>query len=536
LDTNDGATNDAAANDAAANETPISDAPVNDAPTNDAPTNDAPTNDAPTADPGRSPSLAALLSFVWPGLGQLYLRNRRAAAIFVVPTLVVLAILLYALREGPAVFVARFADPNFALGALVIVLVLGVWRLAAVIHGFVACESRRSYRIIDKAAIVALVIIITVTHLTAGYILGISYNAENDAFNPHNDLSNQLGFNDSPSPGTVASDSPSPSDVPGDSPTPTATPAGPNQRVTMLFLGVDDSTGTKQCDRPVTSSYNAIMVVSYDPKTNSIAMVSVPREWAGFPMYYPNVSDGIGVTYEIAYLPNNVRSGRYPSPDSPPLTLIKEVQYLVGIKIDYYAVMITAGFMKTIDAVGGIDIVNPGAINDPYYDNLNCGPSGFKLAAGPQHLTGAQAFAYVASRRGTVGTSYNNDYSRISRQQQVMLALLHKMASPDEVLQIPGLIQTVGSSIVTGSLDPSNPFEPSMIADYVNIADSVPSGNITQVILQPKQPGTYAIQNIPGWGASICPFMPNIAKESIAVFGHDSRYYGKALPANFCPV
>src|SRR5664279_2140768 len=29
----------------------------------------------------RSPSLAALLSFVWPGLGQLYLRKRRLAAI-----------------------------------------------------------------------------------------------------------------------------------------------------------------------------------------------------------------------------------------------------------------------------------------------------------------------------------------------------------------------------------------------------------------------------------------------------------------------
>jgi LCP family protein required for cell wall assembly len=505
-------------------------------------TNDTAVDDTVTRGNGRSPSLAALLSFLWPGLGQLYLRNRRAAAIFVVPSLVVLAIVAYALRQGPAVFVARFADPNFALGALFIVLAFGAWRLAAVIHGFATGEPRRSHRIIDRAAIVGLVVIITVTHLTAGYILAISYTAENNAFNPHNDLSNQLGFNDSPSPSAVASQSPSPGSVPlgsptpSESPTPTGTPVGPNQRVTMLFLGVDDSTGTKQCDRAFTTSYNAIMIVSYDPKTNSIAMVSVPREWAGFPMYYPRVNDGIGRNYEIAYLPNNVRSGGFPSPDSPPVTLIKEVQYLVGIKIDYYAVMITAGFMRTIDAIGGIDIVNPAAIDDPVYDNLVCGPPGFKLPAGPQHLTGAQAFAYVASRRGYVGASYNNDYSRISRQQQVMLALLHKMASPDELPQIPGLIQTVGSSIVTGSLDPSNPFEPSMIADYVNIGDNVPSENITQVILQPKLPGTYAIQNIPGWGDSICPFLPNIAKESIAVFGHDSLYYGKPLPANVCPV
>jgi LCP family protein required for cell wall assembly len=479
------------------------------------------TNESTTRDRGRSPSLAALLSFLWPGLGQLYLRNRRLAAVFTLPCLVVLAIVAYAFRQGADVFAARFADPNFALGACLIVVALGAWRLAAVIHAFLNGERRSSHRIIDAAVAAGLVAVIVATHATAGYVLALTYNADNNAFNPNNSLSNELGFNESPLPSGGA----------GGSPTPVPTPVAPNHRVTMLFLGVDSSIGTNQCDRGITNSYNADMIVSYDPRTNSIAMVSIPREWAGFPMYYPGPNDHIGLDGELAYLPNNVRNG-FPSPDSPPLTIVKEEQFLVGVKIDYYTVMDFAGFMKTIDAIGGIDIVNPAAIDDPLYDNLNCGPLGFTLPAGPEHLDGAQTLAYVASRRGMVGTSYNNDYSRISRQQQVMLALLHKMASPGELLQIPGLIGTVGSSIVTGSLDPSNPFEPSMVADYVDIAENVPSQNITQLILEPN---TYAIQNLPNWGASICPNLPAVAQESIKLFGSDSLYYGKPAPANICP-
>jgi LCP family protein required for cell wall assembly len=483
-------------------------------------------DEAPNAAQGRSLSLAAVLSFLWPGLGQLYAGNRRLAAIFAGPSLVVLAIAAYALRQGPAVFAARFADPTFALGGLAIVLALGGWRLAAVIEVLLNGKRLKSHRTIDVATVTGLAVIVVAMHMTAGYMLAVSYQADVNAFNPNNALANQLGFNESPSPLAAANASPNPAE----SPTPTAAPVGPNQRVTMLFLGVDSSIGTNQCDRGITNSYNADMAVSYDPRTNTIGMMSIPREWAGFPMYYGGPNDRIGLDGELAYLPNNVHNG-FVSPDSPPLTIVKEEQFLLGVKIDYYTVMNLAGFMKTIDALGGIDIVNSATINDPVYDNLNCGPHGFYLTAGPHHLDGAQALAYVAAREGSVGGGSNSDYLRISRQQQVMLALLHKMASPSEVLQIPGLIQTVGSSIVTGALDPAKPFEPSMIADYVNLAESVPNGNISQVVLQPN---TYAFSNLAGWGASICPNLPAVAKESIAMFGQDSLYYGKPAPKNVC--
>ena len=80
---------------------------------------------------GRSPSLAALLSFLWPGLGQFYTGKRRLAAIFAVPALLVLLLLAYELRRGPVVLAAQlFAERNVGLAAVVIVILVGAWRLA----------------------------------------------------------------------------------------------------------------------------------------------------------------------------------------------------------------------------------------------------------------------------------------------------------------------------------------------------------------------------------------------------------------------
>jgi hypothetical protein len=118
----------------------------------------------------------------------------------------------------------------------------------------------------------------------------------------------------------------------------------------------------------------------------------------------------------------------------------------------------------------------------------------------------------------------DSDYKRAARQQQVMRALLSKMSQPGAVLQLPGLIQTVGRSVQV-----SKTFKTSMVADYLAEAVSVPAENFTNLVLGPP---TYA-NNAPG--ASICPLMPVLAATSIKLFGQDSLWYGKAKPRNVCP-
>jgi LCP family protein required for cell wall assembly len=202
------------------------------------------------------------------------------------------------------------------------------------------------------------------------------------------------------------------------------------------------------------------------------------------------------------------------------MTLVNEVSYLAGIHIDYYAAMDLNGFVKMIDSVGGIDVVNPAVINDGNYDWLNGAPYGFYLAAGPQHLDGMHALAYVRSRK----SAGDNDFGRSSRQQQVLVALLHKMAQPDQILNLPNLISTLGSSVSTD-------FPADRVADYIAIGQNIPSENFKHVVLDPS--AGYS-EYLPS--GALCLFNSRVADESVTLFGQDSLWYNKPVPANTCPA
>ncbi len=423
------------------------------------------------------------------------------AALFAVPAILVLLLFAYELRQGVVVFAARFADPSFSLAAVEIVLLLGLWRLVSVGHAFASGERRRTRRVLDRMVLAALAVVIVASHAGAGYLLAVTSGAGSQAFNQ--------GNTDLIDPAT-----PGPSLAAGVAPEPTAstlpTPAS-DGRVTILFTGVDAA--------PTRSEhlYDSIMVVSYDPVTNSVQMVSVPRDSASFPFYFGGVDK---TTVKINSLPTYVRNGWIKSPDSPYMTLVNEVSYLVGIPINYYAVMDLDGFVNMIDEVGGIDVVNPSVIDDPTYDWLNGKTYGFYLAAGPQHLNGKNALAYVRSRHG----ADNSDWKRASRQQQVLVALLHKMAQPSELLKLPSLISTLGSSVTTN-------FPANQVADYVAMGQDVPSKNFSQVVLGPP----YSVTGISSATSSTCLLNAKVAALSVQLFGQDSLWYGKPAPASTCP-
>jgi LCP family protein required for cell wall assembly len=451
----------------------------------------------------RSPSLAALLSFLWPGLGQLYLRNRRLATLFAVPSVVVVILLAYALRRGPIVFAVEiFAERAFGLAAVGIVILFGAWRLVSVVHAFLGGSRSSTHKVVDRAVLVALAAVIVVTHLGGGYYLLTLSDAGTEVFGTRafDALNGQL----------IAQATPASSPAPGQTPAPTGTPEPTRSdgRVTILFTGASSGNSA--------NLYDTIMVVSYNPAANSIQMVSVPRDSASFPFYWGGV-DAPGD--KINALPTYVGNGHIKSPDAPYVTLIKEVQYLVGIPIDYSAIMYIVGFVAMIDKLGGIDIVSPKALDDPSYDWLD-GNWGFSLSAGPHHLDGRTAMAYVRTRHGYE----DGDWARSSRQQQVLLALLHKMASPSQILKLPSLIKLLGASVVTD-------FPASQLADYISLGLNVPSGNITQVVLGPP----YTITGTSTTNAANCLLNAKVSELSIHLFGTDSLWYGRPEPANTCP-
>ena len=448
---------------------------------------------------GRPPALAALLSFLWPGLGQFYEGKRRLGALFCIPAVLVVLLIAYSLglgipfilliaynlRQGIAPLAARLAvDSAFAQPAILLIVLTGVLRVAAVLHAYLTGEPSRIRHRFQIAAAAALIVVIVVTHAAAGYGLWFSHNALDPVFSPQQnpDLIDQA----TPAPSLSFGVTPAP-------PTPTQAPATAvpiDSRVTILLTGVDSAPTRGE------HLYDSIMVISYDPKTNSVQMVSVPRDSASFPLYYGGV---VTVNVRINSLPTYVRNGWVSSPDAPFTTLVKEVGYLVGIPINYYAVMDLGGFVKMIDMVGGIDVDNPSVIDDATYDWLGAKKGyGFALAPGPQHLDGINALAYVRSRHG----SNNSDWARASRQQEVMVSLLHKMSSPSQLLSLPNLISTLGASVST------------------------------------TFPANLTVTGLSGSGsaATTCLLNYKVAELSIQLFGKDSLWYGKPAPANTCPV
>jgi LCP family protein required for cell wall assembly len=454
---------------------------------------------------GRSPSVAALLSFVWPGLGQLYLANRRAAVLFAAPAFLALLLFLYEMRQGLLTFAARFVDPTFSRVAAVLVVLLGAWRVWSVVHAFIA-SRRPSLRFLDKAVVVALVAVIVISHAGAGIFLAATSDAGGHAFNPESSFVDLT----TPPPSTASL---GPSQTLGPSATPVPTPSI-DSRVTILFTGFDAGPGRQEI------LYDSLLVVSYDPVTNSVEMVSLPRDSTSFPLYFGS-HRVVPTSLRLNSVPTNVsKRGITGSPDSPYMTLVNEIGYLLGIHIDYYAAMDLLGFVAMIDQVGGIDVVNPTAINDPYYDWLNGAPYGFSLAAGPQHLDGKHALAYVRSRK----SAGDNDFGRSSRQQEVLISLLHKMAQPSQILNLPGLISTLGSSVTTN-------FPSDKVADYIAIGQGVSSANFHDAVLSPT--AGYS-EYLPS--GALCLFNARVATLSVQLFGTDSLWSGKPPPANTCPA
>ena len=77
-----------------------------------------------------------------------------------------------------------------------------------------------------------------------------------------------------------------------------------------------------------------------------------------------------------------------------------------------------------VDALGGIDIDVPRAINDPYFpDERLVGYAPFNVKAGPQKMDGATALKYSRSRKTT------SDFDRSERQQLVIDAIKKKALS-----------------------------------------------------------------------------------------------------------
>lgn len=131
----------------------------------------------------RSPSIAAFLSFLWPGLGHWYTRRNCAALLFALPLLGVVLVIVVQAVGGLGQIAGLLLSPSSALTLVILIVLLGAWREIAVIDSAMAIRPRGAWRRGRSLVVVILVsVIIAVTHLWAGSIAWAFYEADSRIF------------------------------------------------------------------------------------------------------------------------------------------------------------------------------------------------------------------------------------------------------------------------------------------------------------------------------------------------------------------
>jgi LCP family protein required for cell wall assembly len=442
-----------------------------------------------------SPTLAVVLSFLWPGLGQ-WLQNRpRSAALYALPVLAVVVLLIARLTGGVAGFAASLLDPSVALTLVILVVLMAIWRLISMIDTLLASRPALRERPAALPVAVMLALIVIGTHVWVGSVTWAFYDAGSQIF------VGDRGPDATPQVVGPGGGSVDPSDNSADfQATPFPTPPTTSKRITILVTGIDSGHGRNH------ALTDTLMLISVDPDTSKVAMLSFPRDISNFPLYSGGTYDGkINSFMTFARLhPDQFPDGGLPS-------LAQEIGYLAGVPVPYFAAINLDGFVKMIDLVGGVDVVNPNVIDDPRYDWFN-GTYGFHLAAGPVHLDGRTGLAYVRSRQG----AGDSDFTRAARQQQVLQALRAKLTSPSALAKLPDLIRALGSSVRTN-------YPVADVQRVIQIASSVTDDTTFKKVLGPPY-ATHPPTNTTGGIYTLVFDMHRLSELSVDLFGDESRY------------
>ena len=211
-------------------------------------------------------------------------------------------------------------------------------------------------------------------------------------------------------------------------------------RINILLLGSDTD------EKPVWGGHSflaqTVIVVTVDPASHSVGMLSIPRDyWINIPGYGMDKLD-TAFSHGGSLGQNNNMSGV----SEVVLTLDRDF----GIPINAFGWVGLNGFIKVIDTVGGVDVnVMHPIVDDSYPDDIGTSGKaqfGYKrlyIPDGPQHLDGPTALEYVRSRHST------NDFDRSARQQQVLSALKLKLNGAEIISQLPQLMNDLKGYVYT---------------------------------------------------------------------------------------
>lgn len=206
---------------------------------------------------------------------------------------------------------------------------------------------------------------------------------------------------------------------------------GKDGRLTVLLIGSDwrPEAGGERLD--------VIMVATIDPATGDAAVVSIPRDMSGIPLHDGGNSGGTRVN-SIYYL-------RYRDPSLPHAALDRgglkkfsqDIGALLGTEIDYWALTRFATFTNLINTLGGVRVDVEQEVVDTYYHSGSTRGVWFPVQddyrlkgdpiCRPKPKKCRSALVYARSRHGMMGGTYNSDYRRAERQQDIVRSAIKEI-------------------------------------------------------------------------------------------------------------
>lgn len=253
--------------------------------------------------------------------------------------------------------------------------------------------------------------------------------------------------------------------------------------VNILLMGIG---GAKHEGPNLTDT---VMVARIDPETNSVSLVSIPRD-----LWVPQLSAKINTAY--AYGQQRDQRGM--------LLAQTVVEKVTGLQIQYVFIIDFDGFVQMVDYLGGIDVEVARSFTDQEYpitgkEEDTCGNTEEELEAlatassqleafpcryktisfqkGIVEMDGETALEYVRSRHGSSGEG--NDFARSQRQQAILTAIKSKSLSagillnPVKVLGIYNILKSnINTTIPTGEFD-----------DFIKLAQKMQSAQIKSFVL-----------------------------------------------------
>jgi LCP family protein required for cell wall assembly len=201
----------------------------------------------------------------------------------------------------------------------------------------------------------------------------------------------------------------------------------------ILLIGVDSEKSSLNFNSGFNS--DTLMMVTFNPKTLSATVFSIPRD-----TYVPICNKGISSKINSA----SAYGGA---------CVVKTVENLTGIPIDFYAMINFQGVVDLVDALGGVTVNVQEPDFTKQYGGQVCEQNSKRqfgnqiicMNPGVQKLNGEQALAYSRCRH-----LYTlSDFARIQHQQDVVEAMANQMKSMRSVNDFYAVLEAISNNMVT---------------------------------------------------------------------------------------